>query len=197
MERAKGEARQATGRGLAAGMMEGAVMRVLGSLRGTAGSWLGVGVMCMAGAVVAWGQTPCEINGKYLPLDEPAAAAATSGVGINSEGAYFWDSGFESVGWKPLVWDLCDTPDSVQLPAGNPRGFRLGINLMASPSPGNYLPPSPTLGSSSMALLPPGASGAPTAWRDIGRPTLHGRVDLVTGLPLIQTNSSSQQSSSA
>jgi len=102
MERVKGEARQASGHGPAVGMMEGAVMRVLGSMRAIAGSRLLVAVLCMAGAVVARGQNP---NGEYLPLDKAEAASEV----VEDGGEYRWESGFESVGWSSLVHEYEST----------------------------------------------------------------------------------------
>jgi YD repeat-containing protein len=72
----------------------------------------------------------------------------------------------------PAVWDAF--------------GFPLNFSLMAQPSIGDFLPPSPTVGGSSVSLLPPGASEDPTGWQGLGRPTQSGVVDLVTGLPLVQ-----------
>lgn len=147
-------------------------------------------VSTLSSAMGAGAQPVCP-NEEYLPTTTaaPPVPDTTSQVAIDAQGDYFWQSGFESVGWYSLIWSPCAESHSsgMDLAAGKPRGFRLGLNLMSSPSPGNYLPPSPTLGGSSLPLLPPGSASSPTAWRDIGRPTLHGQVDLVTGLPLVQT----------
>ncbi|MCC6660712.1 MAG: hypothetical protein IT437_07475 [Phycisphaerales bacterium] len=67
-----------------------------------------------------------------------------------------------------------------------PRGFRMNVSLLATPSIGDHLPASPTIGGSSAALVPPGAGSAPTGWNGSNRPVLGGTVDLVTGLPLVQ-----------
>lgn len=67
-----------------------------------------------------------------------------------------------------------------------PLGGRLGMNLLAAPSPGDFLDPAPTIGQSSLCLLPAGAAGMATGWQGASRPTLEGVVDLVTGLPLIK-----------
>jgi len=75
-------------------------------------------------------------------------------------------------------------PPSLSL---DPLGFYLKINPVAQPSIGNFLPPSPTLGGSSVCLLPAGAEGAATGWQGLSRPTLDGVVDLVTGLPLARS----------
>jgi YD repeat-containing protein len=67
-----------------------------------------------------------------------------------------------------------------------PHGFALNINPLCSPSIGDFLPAAPTVGLSSIPLLPPGAAGLPTGWQGSTRPVLEGAVDLVTGLPLTQ-----------
>lgn len=67
-----------------------------------------------------------------------------------------------------------------------PIGFGSHISLLQSVMPGDFLPPSPTLGGSSECLLPPGMGDASTVWHQMGRPTLERSVDLVTGLPLVQ-----------
>lgn len=68
-----------------------------------------------------------------------------------------------------------------------PTGYRSGFNALGSPSLGDFLAASPTLGGSSIALLPPGSYGLPTGWQGGSRPVLDGTVDLVTGSPLIQS----------
>jgi hypothetical protein len=75
---------------------------------------------------------------------------------------------------------------SSDLAPGVPRGSRINLNVVAAPAPGDFLSPSPTLGGSSVALLPPNSAGASTWWQSASRPTLHGVVDLVTGVPLAQ-----------
>lgn len=67
-----------------------------------------------------------------------------------------------------------------------PFGFAININPVSSPSIGDFLPAAPTVGLSSIPLLPPGAAGLPTGWQGSTRPVLEGAVDLVTGLPLTQ-----------
>jgi YD repeat-containing protein len=67
-------------------------------------------------------------------------------------------------------------------------GSRLGFSQLMAPSPGDFLPPAPTLGESSLALLPPGTAGLPTGWQGTGRPTLNQSVDLITGVEFYQTN---------
>jgi hypothetical protein len=56
-----------------------------------------------------------------------------------------------------------------------PKGFRLGINLLATPSIGDYLPAASTVGASSIPLVPPGAGGARTGWQGTNRPVLDFR----------------------
>lgn len=64
-------------------------------------------------------------------------------------------------------------------------GSNHNVSLMAPLSTGDFLDPMPTLGESSLCLLPPGAAGMSTGWMGLSRPTLHQSVDLVTGLPLV------------
>jgi YD repeat-containing protein len=66
------------------------------------------------------------------------------------------------------------------------QGGRLGINLFTSPSPGDFLCPSPTLEGGSFCLLPPGSAQSGTSWQGAKRATLEQVVDLATGLPLLQ-----------
>jgi hypothetical protein len=77
-----------------------------------------------------------------------------------------------------------------QLPSGNNwyqyHGFRIGVNLMQPLSIGDFVSPAPTLGTSSLALLPAGLSASSTGWMGLSRQTIAGTVDLMTGLPLIQ-----------
>jgi hypothetical protein len=77
-------------------------------------------------------------------------------------------------------------------PVGQPElsaqyyGFRLGVNLMRPLSIGDFVSPAPTLGESSVALLPSGSRGASTGWMGLSRPTVAGAADMVTGLPLVK-----------
>jgi hypothetical protein len=66
------------------------------------------------------------------------------------------------------------------------RGSRLKFRLDNPPGMGDFLDPSPTLAGSSIAVLPPMSAHKPTGWQDIGRPTIDGAIDLVTGVPLVQ-----------
>ncbi|MFZ4573927.1 MAG: hypothetical protein ACOYN0_05985, partial [Phycisphaerales bacterium] len=71
----------------------------------------------------------------------------------------------------------------------SPAGFRLNVNLIEAHVPGDFVHPSPTLGGTSLPLIPPGMAGAPTGWQgdgggSLGRPTLAGAADLLTGAPL-------------
>lgn len=72
------------------------------------------------------------------------------------------------------------------LAPGYARGSRLNYNLLAAPSPGDFLSPAATVGETSVCLLPPGAASTPTDWQGVTRPTLDGVVDLITGLPLVK-----------
>ncbi|MDX2148507.1 MAG: hypothetical protein SFZ23_13395, partial [Planctomycetota bacterium] len=63
-------------------------------------------------------------------------------------------------------------------------GYPLNVNLLSTSTIGDFLPPSPTLGGSSVALVPPGMANSSTGWSGASRPTLEGAVDLVSGLPL-------------
>ncbi len=69
----------------------------------------------------------------------------------------------------------------------HPAGFRLNVNLVETHIPGDFVHPAPTLGGTSLPLVPPGAGGAPTSWGGTSRETLAGIADLVTGAPLVQT----------
>ncbi|MFG0243500.1 MAG: polymorphic toxin-type HINT domain-containing protein [Phycisphaerales bacterium JB054] len=145
----------------------------------------------------------CEDNALYAPsLPDPGSGdpcAAESKVIINANGAFEWvttgdGSAFASPGWHNLVYPYAGngTLVPVDLPwfdsQGNPvpTGYRLGVNLLSFPTPGTFLPPGENLADHSSCLLPAGAAGKGTSWQGTGRPTLHNRIDLVTGLPLIQ-----------
>lgn len=104
---------------------------------------------------------------------------------------------FNSVAWSSLLnaylpRNALDNPQiqlgllqsQLEMVPGYPSGGRFKLNLLVAPSPGDFLPPSPTVGESSVCLLPAGAAQAETAWNGIGRPTLHESVDLITGVPL-------------
>lgn len=69
-----------------------------------------------------------------------------------------------------------------------PWGFAAPFNLLAPPGIGDFLPPSPTLGMSSVSLVLSGMSDESTWWNDATRQTLGQAVDLVTGLPLARVN---------
>ncbi|MCW5766570.1 MAG: hypothetical protein KIT68_11420, partial [Phycisphaeraceae bacterium] len=122
---------------------------------------------------VRWGLTPQAAANFVLPTSPPGFQA------------------FGSACWYTLaLYERVDGGDRyspVRLPPGVPLGFRLGINLLAGPSPGDFSPPSPTIGGGSLCLVPPGAGGASAWWNANGRPTLDGVVDLVTGVPLVRS----------
>ncbi len=69
---------------------------------------------------------------------------------------------------------------------GTTAGYPLNINLLASPSIGDFPPPSATIRGSSVALEPFGEGNAATAWAGVERPTHAGSIDLITGAPLAQ-----------
>ena len=135
---------------------------------------------------------PSTGNGSTHPC---AAASNISGT-PNSTGGVVWGSTpsippFPSVCWHSMVTNYTAGNDVLEntcvlLEAGVPRGFRLGINLLALPSPGDFLPLGSTIGESSSCLIPPGAGSVPTTWQGLARPVEQGVVDLVTGIPLIQ-----------
>lgn len=75
---------------------------------------------------------------------------------------------------------------TVSIPDIYPLGFSLGLNRLVAPALGDFLSPSPTIGGSSLALVPHGSEGETTGWQGSTRATLEGVVDLVTGLPLVQ-----------
>lgn len=64
----------------------------------------------------------------------------------------------------------------------------LNIGLLESPLPGDFLPLGPTIDADSVALSPAIGKYDTVSWNGLGRATLHGSVDLVTGVPLIQIN---------
>ncbi len=100
--------------------------------------------------------------------------------------------------WSSLVVRVAEhrSPDAgaggigagLARPWGVPAGSRLNLNLFASPAPGDFLPPSPTIGGGSVALVSRSAEGASAWWQDATRETLDGVVDLVTGVPLVQVS---------
>ncbi|HEX8876103.1 MAG TPA: AHH domain-containing protein [Phycisphaerales bacterium] len=60
----------------------------------------------------------------------------------------------------------------------------LNIGLLESPQPGDFLPVDTTLAADTLALVPANAAMVSTSWQGLSRATLHGQVDLVTGVPL-------------
>jgi len=159
----------------------------------------------------------CYHNEMYVPTMptlEPGGGdpcAATSGVVYVSGAAvqppytrpYFkWVTapatpGQPSACWANLAYGSRageeNSPDVVLPVHGYPTatrppfGFSLHISLLATPVPGDFLPPGKTIGETSLCLVPPGADAEPTAWNGIERPTLGGMVDLITGVPLVKT----------
>ncbi|MBK7406253.1 MAG: hypothetical protein IPJ41_17015 [Phycisphaerales bacterium] len=96
-------------------------------------------------------------------------------------GGYYPCGGDASVfSYPSLPWHYPQTETVV------PFGFRLNRAPMASPAPGDFLPVGHDLAEHSTCLLPPGGSAISTDWQGSFRPTLDRKVDLVTGLPLVQ-----------
>ncbi|MBY0111960.1 MAG: hypothetical protein K2Y21_04000 [Phycisphaerales bacterium] len=81
------------------------------------------------------------------------------------------------------IWSYFDrrTPEPDET---NWSPFNLG--LLESALPGDFMPVGPTIDQDSVALRPAIGGGEPTGWNGLGRATLHGAVDLVTGVPLVQ-----------
>ncbi len=131
-----------------------------------------------------------------IPLLDPDPCAVAWGVETLPNGSVHWtELGSTpqepySACWLLLnrAYDGCHIidPENPVYRFGSVPGYPLSINLLANPSIGDFLPPSPTLGGSSVALLPPGAAGEPTGWRGLQRPVHEGAVDLITGLPFAQ-----------
>jgi YD repeat-containing protein len=67
-------------------------------------------------------------------------------------------------------------------------GYPLNISLLSHPAIGDFVPPSPQLGQSSVSLVDTAAKSEGTALPGFERPTLGGQVDLVTGLQIAQVN---------
>lgn len=93
--------------------------------------------------------------------------------------------------WHPIPFydvedeNLVDALDD-WFPDCIPVGVRSNYCLYMPPRPGDFLPPSPTIGGGSYALVPNAAVTTPTTWNGLSRPTLGGVVDLITGVPLVQ-----------
>ena len=75
--------------------------------------------------------------------------------------------------------DICSSPKTS-------RSSSLNVNLLVPPSIGDFAPPSPTLGGSSIPLIIEATSNRETSWAHTARPTIEGKVDLITGVPLAQ-----------
>jgi hypothetical protein len=116
------------------------------------------------------------------------AAATWANVGSSAEPAWTrtFGSGAYSACWYKTYGAFFDGCRSAnELPTFfEVYGYPLNISLAAKPGLGDFLPPSPTLGGTSLALLPPGTASQSTGWGGLQRPVLEGVVDLVTGAPL-------------
>jgi hypothetical protein len=120
---------------------------------------------------------PCTLN------PDPCAAQWQFGIGQHGP-EWLSTSTMTSACWYDIgerFFNICGTHNQ-----SAPLGYPLNISLLASPSIGDFLSPSPTLGGSSVALLPPGADAEPTGWHGLERPVHEGAVDLITGSPLAQ-----------
>lgn len=162
-----------------------------------------VGCNCeLSGHIETWkaGKMPSvDVDTPAFPY-VPAGGSCTDGyvireTGPNGEPEYRWSRHGQSthvdMGWIALtdmtLGGFSQNLDQVGFEPhehGIPRGSRLNYNLAFPPSPGDFMNPAPTLGASSFALLPSGDADLSTAWNGVSRPTLHGKLDMVTGLPL-------------
>ena len=155
---------------------------------------------------------PNELNGTVRtwnvlgpnPTADPCAGY--SYIAKDQQGVYRWvtdaapgaPAPFTSECFSPLVYmdySASSTYPPVVEIAGLPngttgrsqmRGFGLKVSLLSQLAVGDFLPAGPTIAESSLALVPPGMGGAPTAWMGLGRQTLQSSVDLTTGAPLIK-----------
>ncbi len=100
--------------------------------------------------------------------------------------SHYWSAGWNAWGSGSVGTGAQVAPAADIGQLGMSQGFPLNLDLLSSPAPGDFLPRSPTVGGDSVCLLPAGAGDLPTGWQGANRPTLHGLVDLVTGVPLIQ-----------
>lgn len=127
----------------------------------------------------------CEPLGELSP--DPCAAG-WSNVGSASEPT--WASSepaATSACWNKVresFMSVCASLGDDRWTFAEVYGYPLNIALNGGPSLGDFLPPSPTLGGSSVALLPPGTGAMPTGWGGLERPVHEGAVDLITGMPL-------------
>ena len=144
----------------------------------------------------AWLAPNWTIEAAWLPLQLSTRSPTGTAVSQASPPLIQFHSmaGWRSVathGDDAILDDQIYTYGRVQLPTtvhgnGVPWGSKINLNLFSAPAPGDFLPPSPTIGGSSVALLPPNSANARTWWQSAMRPTVNGLVDLVTGVPLVQ-----------
>jgi len=173
------------------------------------GSFAAAQILQNDGPSTQW-SVPGGYKGKAFPVVTPtttAPANAVSYVNMNGDGSNpVWVSGYRSAGYLAMLHPLPNsalvsyTPSNHEISyptawgrendgqvPGEPGfafGSRLPINLLSQPNPGDFLDPAPTIGTSSLALVPNVIGDRPTAWNGLGRPTVHDRVDAITGLPL-------------
>lgn len=110
--------------------------------------------------------------------DDPqplAPSPLTSGSGCSNS--------FYEQFYLPNVYNLHNGGQDVY-----PYGFRTKFNPLAMPGLGTFMPPAEDLQESSVALVPPGMGSKELSWNGASRATLHGQVDLVTGMPLQKVN---------
>ncbi len=142
-------------------------------------------------------QFPCGEPQHILPPDQGSGAYSWHPDPASPEGkahisacwnamTHVYHFGSTVVSGTPIWLSHPTVPDGSE-EITHPFGFRSGFNPTGSVSIGDYLPSAPTLGRSSVALLPPNEDHSTTGWQGTTRPVLDGTVDLVTGAPLIQT----------
>ena len=136
---------------------------------------------------------PCDEVRDFVPSGTraPDDCGAASGLQSASNGTIFWGPSDANQPFRSCCWygythavTAFETYSPVVLQQGTPFGFRMKFGLLGTPGLGDLLSPAQNIGSDSLALLPPGAAEHGTAWHGVGRPTLHGLVDLVSGAPL-------------
>ncbi len=150
-----------------------------------------------------------EDNALFVPVvDANESCVASSNTWWNQDwtnsqgqtvGRWEWTTDgatFASPGWHGMLFSYSpDTDDARHAipwvdPEGTrdfvPLGFRSNLSPLFVPSAGDFLPAGKNLAEHSTALLPPGGQAISTDWQGAYRQTLDGRVDLVTGLPLVQ-----------
>lgn len=146
----------------------------------------------------ASGEPPCATNA-LVPVEAAPTSTttdpclATSGIGTTGSPprlAWLASSPYQSACYQAILgygnvypgYFQSQMPDPPDVPIGFRGNISLGYPLM----PGDFLPPSPTLGGSSVPLLPPLAQSAPTGWKGLVRPSIEDVADVITGMPFVQ-----------